>query len=181
MPCDQPSEDEDLVRRIRDGEEGALGALMQRYGTRVYSTAFQVLRQRSEAEEVTQDVFWAVWRSPERFDSTRGPLRTWLMILSRSRALDLLRQMQAAARSDDLAAAIARNNSQLPYHLMADRKLLVEELLQRLPIGQQWVMRKIYVDGYAVREISDALTLPPGTIKSRTRLALRKLRSEATQ
>ncbi|HEY2845513.1 MAG TPA: sigma factor, partial [Bryobacteraceae bacterium] len=87
------ADDRELIGRIRKGDETALSALMSQYSRRVFAVAFRVLRMKPDAQEVTQDVFFAVWRSPERFDAARGPLLTWLVILSRSRALDLLRRM----------------------------------------------------------------------------------------
>src|SRR5260370_6341038 len=103
--------DDQLVRGIKTGDETALGLLMKKYSTRVYAAAFRVLRQPPDAQEVTQDVFWALWRSPDRFDMARGQLLTWLVILSRSRALDLLRRIQASSsRQNELAVEVQNTN-----------------------------------------------------------------------
>ena len=171
---DEATCDVELIQRIRSGDESALSALMNRYSARVFSTAFRVLHQVSDAQEVTQDVFLAIWRHPERFESTRGPLLTWLIIVSRSRALDLLRRIR---EDHELSSKIRDTFPTLMGAFTADGELLIAELLQRLPDSQQRVLEAIYIEGYAVRESAIFLGVPPGTIKSRTRLALKKLRS----
>lgn len=170
---DEATCDVELVRRISARDESALSALMDKYSARVFSTAFRVLRQVSDAQEVTQDVFFAVWRHPERFESARGPVLTWLIIVSRSRAIDLLRRI----REDHELSSKIRDTRHTLGTFTADGELLIAELLQRLPEGQQRVLEALYVEGYAVRESAVFLGLSPGTIKSRTRLALKKLRS----
>lgn len=177
--CDDSTGDDQLIRRIKTGDETALGVLMKKYSTRVYAAAFRILRQQPDAQEVTQDVFWALWRSPERFDMARGQLLTWLVILSRSRALDLLRRIQASAsRQNELTVEILNTSPALAHHLTPAHGMLMEELLRRLPSEQGCVVQMVYVEGYAFREVASLLHAPLGTIKGRTRLALQKLRSE---
>jgi RNA polymerase sigma-70 factor (ECF subfamily) len=178
MRCDDPTSDSELVRRIGTGDEAALSALMKRYSTRVFTTAFRVLRQTPEAQEVTQDVFFAIWRHPERFDRTRGSLLTWLIILSRSRALDLLRSTKGNAGGLELTAEALDTNPALIEAFTPDRKLLIDKLMRRLPEEQGRVVQSCYIEGYAAREVAALLKLPLGTVKSRTRLALKKMRSE---
>lgn len=173
------ADDDELIGRITNRDEAALDLLMKRYSTRVFSAAFRVLRQKPDAQEVTQDVFFALWRSPERFDTRRGPLLTWLLILSRSRALDLLRRLQAnAPRQNELTIEVLTKSPALIQGFEPDRGRLIEELLQRLPKEQERVVQKIYLEGYDFRETATLLGVPLGTIKGRTRLALKKLRSE---
>src|SRR5262249_12306216 len=90
--------DQELVRRICERDESALTLLIRKHSAHVYAAAFAILRRRPEAQEVAQDVFWALWRAPERFEGGRGRLPTWLRIVSRSRALDLLRSIRADAQ-----------------------------------------------------------------------------------
>jgi RNA polymerase sigma-70 factor (ECF subfamily) len=171
--------DDQLIRRIKTGDETALDVLMKKYSTRVYGAAFRVLRRQPDAQEVTQDVFWALWRSPDRFDMARGQLLTWLVILSRSRALDLLRRIQANMfRQNELTVEILNTSPALIQNLTPAPGVLIEELLQRLPSEQGCVVQMVYIEGYALREVASLLHAPLGTIKGRTRLALQKLRSE---
>src|ERR1700722_12039090 len=100
-------EDGELIQRLRSADEAALGVLMNKYSSRIMSSAQRILRSRSEAEEVTQDVFWALWRDPDRFEGAKGPLITWLVIVARSRALDRLRRIQANLRWENELASEA--------------------------------------------------------------------------
>src|SRR5262249_19615197 len=125
-----------------------------------------------DAQEVTQDVFWALWRSPERFDTNRGPLITWLMILSRSRALDLLRRIQAS-NARDVEFVCESHTAQSPS---AEQSVLFKELLSQLPREQSGVLRKLFLEGYAMGEVAANEKIPLGTVKGRARFGLRKLR-----
>jgi RNA polymerase sigma-70 factor (ECF subfamily) len=173
-----PMEDGELVRRIIRRDEAALGIIVTKYSPQVFTTAFRVLRKWPEAQEVTQDVFLALWRSPEKFDSQRGALLTWLLIVSRSRAIDLLRKVLAyESREIELTPELSGSSPALHLPSTPDSGILIEELLARLPEGQGRIIRKVYVEGYALAEFASATGVPLGTIKSRARCALRKLKS----
>lgn len=173
------NEDRQLILRIKRRDESALGAMMNKYSSQVFSVAFRVLRQWPDAQEVTQDVFHALWRSPEKFDSSKGPLLSWLLILSRSRALDLLRRIVAkSSRQAELTPNISRASANSTQSFNVDREILIEELLQRLPPEQGNILEKIYIEGYALSEFAAGAGIPLGTIKNRVRFSLKKLRSE---
>ena len=172
-------DDGELILGIRRGDEEALRAIMTKYSSQVFSAAFQVLRQRAEAQEVTQDVFLALWRSPEKFDSKRGTFLTWLLIISRSRALDVLRRIAAcAARETPLTAEILNTSRASIASFTSDDEILIEELLSLLPYRQGSAVQKIYLEGYGLAEFAMISGIPLGTIKHRVRLALQKLRSD---
>jgi len=173
-------DDHELIRRIKNGEESALSAMMSQYRQQVFSTALQVLRFRPDAQEVTQDVFWAVWRSPDRFDTGRGALSSWLTILSRSRALDVLRRIRSSSMH---RSAIERSQLDSPASqtIAQDRELLIEELLKRLSPEQCWIIRKVYFEGFTFTEVAALRATPLGTLKNRARGAIRKLRAELDQ
>jgi RNA polymerase sigma-70 factor (ECF subfamily) len=173
------SEDHELLRLIKSRDEAALGMMMRKHSALVYSAAFRILRQRPEAQEVTQDVFLALWRAPERFDAERGRLQTWLIILSRSRALDLLRHLQASAsRQNELTAQIMNTSPALCQPATCDREILIDELMARLPRHQALLVRKVYFEGCGLGEVAESQCIPLGTVKGRARCALKKLRSE---
>ncbi len=169
--------DGELIARIKRKDEDALAFAMERYSPLVFSSALRILRRRPEAQEVTQDVFWVLWRSPDRFDGARGPLVTWLAILSRSRALDLLRRIQAAARNSKSQWECLRNRTGCEG-IPPDSRILFEQLLARLPEKQGCALHKIYFEGYAFHELAALDRTPLGTIKGRVRFGLKKLRSE---
>jgi RNA polymerase sigma-70 factor (ECF subfamily) len=168
-------EDHELIRGIKNGEESALSAMMARYWQQVFSTAFHVLRLESDAQEVAQDVFWAVWRSPDRFDMTRGALLSWLLILSRSRALDLLRRIRSnLAHLHEIGPV--KVGVPPDQSVARERGVLIEELLQRLSGEQRWIIRKVYFEGFTYAEVAALRSTPVGTMKNRARRALKMLR-----
>lgn len=169
--------DSELIHGIRSRDQNALTLTMDKYSSPVFAAALKVLRRRPEAQEVTQDVFFALWRSPERFDITRGRLGTWLNILSRSRALDLLRRIQAEiARMDEFNHEMLGRSC--GTRISAEREILLQEILCRLPEKQGIILEKVYREGYALREVASLQRTPIGTIKGRARFAIKKLRSE---
>ena len=172
--------DKELIRRIKSGDESALCTMMHQYRRQVFSTAYQVLRVQSDAQEVTQDVFWAVWRSPHRFDTGRGALVSWLVILSRSRALDMLRRVRSGVIFLDQIGQLMPNRTP-DQSVLRDRELLIEEILKRLSPAQYWIIRKVYVEGFTLAEVAALGGTPLGTVKNRARCAIKKLRIELNQ
>ena len=151
---------------------------MTQLSPRLFSVAFQVLHQSRDAEEVVQDVFLGLWRSPERFDGARGSLLTWLTVLTRSRALDRLRHVRANSARESALITSVLCGRQAPRHQIAfDHEIMIQEGLSRLPPEQSLVVRKAYFEGYALAEIAGLQKIPIGTIKGRARWALKKLRS----
>lgn len=172
-------DDRELVRRMKSADEGALDMVMRKYSSQMLAVALQVLRRRPDAEEVVQDVFMGLWRSPERFDTGKGRLLTWLMILARSRALDRLRRIQAScSREDELTFDIMTTAPAVVQMFTFDQEIMIQEILDRLPAEQGLVIRKAYFEGYALAEIAGLEKAPVGTIKGRARFALKKLRFE---
>src|SRR5689334_18266174 len=170
-------DDRELIRRIKNGEESALSALMLQYRRPVFSAAFRVLRLQPDAQEVSQDVFWALWRSPDRFDTARGNLLSWLVILSRSRALDVLRRIRShSAHLHEIDLPHWGEAADQPESW--DLELRREEILDRLPREQRWIIRKIYFEGFTFAEAAALRATPLGTLKNRARGALKKLRVE---
>lgn len=165
--------DSELIQRIRSRDQNALTLTMEKYSPPVFAAALRVLRRHPEAQEVTQDVFWALWRSPERFNMARGRLETWLLILSRSRALDLLRRIQSES-----AWVGELGNETATLRPDVERDILLQEILHCLPEKQAIVLQRVYREGYALREVAVLERVPLGTIKNRARFALKKLRSE---
>ena len=172
------NDDGNLVLRIGARDEAALVMMMERYSRPVYSAAFRVLRERSDAQEVTQDVFHALWRRPERFDAERGKLGTWLIILSRSRALDLLRNREHASELSILGVETLNTGFNTVMN-PCEAKVLLGQLTDGLPDEQAWAIRKVYLEGYTASEAAALRQTPEGTMKSRARLALEKMRTAA--
>jgi RNA polymerase sigma-70 factor, ECF subfamily len=174
----------DDAARLADvaaGDAGALGVLYDRHIRAVYSIALRVLRDESEAEEVVQDVFAQVWRQASRYDRTRGTVAAWLMTIARTRAIDRLRARRA--RPDSAAASLDMSTEPLAPSIDPGIVIDAERDAQRvrlaldtLPLVQRLALELAYFEGLTQSEIAERLEEPLGTVKTRIRLGLLKLR-----
>ncbi len=174
--------DEDLLRRVEGGDDGAFRELFARYAAVAHALAFRVVRQAQVAEEIVQEAFLAVWQSAERYDRARGSVRAWLMGTVHHRAVDAVRREQAQRRRTDEAATSAPVVVEDPADdvlSVIDRpreRGLVRRALADLPAEQRDVIERMYYDGLSQTQIAERTGLPLGTVKSRTLLGMRRLR-----
>jgi RNA polymerase sigma factor (sigma-70 family) len=175
--------DDALILRVGAGDERAFRELFARYAPVAHALAFRLVRQAQVAEEIVQEAFLAVWRTPERFDPARGSVRSWLMGTVHHRAVDAVRREQAQRRRADQAAALVPRVAEDPIDdvlsaidLPRERRL-VQKALAGLPDEQRDVIQRMYFDGMSQSQIAERTGLPLGTVKSRTLLAMRRLRA----
>jgi RNA polymerase sigma factor (sigma-70 family) len=175
--------DEDLLVRVSAGDERAFRELFARYAAVANALAFRSVRQAQVAEEIVQEAFLAVWRSPERYDGSRGSVRSWLLGTVHHRAVDAVRREQAQRRRADRAAALGPRVAEDPtddvlsaIELPRERRL-VRKALAELPEQQRDVIRQMYFEGRSQSQIAERTGLPLGTVKSRTLLAMKRLRA----
>jgi RNA polymerase sigma factor (sigma-70 family) len=175
--------DDALLLRVGAGDERAFRELFARYAPVAHALAFRLVRQAQVAEEIVQEAFLAVWRAPERFDPARGSVRSWLMGTVHHRAVDAVRREQAQRRRADQAAALVPTVPEDPtddvlsaIDLPRERRL-VQKALAGLPDEQRDVIQRMYFDGMSQSQIAERTGLPLGTVKSRTLLAMRRLRT----
>jgi RNA polymerase sigma-70 factor, ECF subfamily len=177
MANHQHLDDKILIEKISEQDEDALVVLYERYAKPVFNIAYYVLQNRTLAEEITQDVFFLVWQHPHKWNSAKGKLANWLYSVTRYMAIDRLRHENSRSHTapeslEDLADRIsARGTVNAPE----DTALLLS-LLKRLPKDQREVLLLTYLRGMTHGEIAERLRVPEGTIKSRLRLSLDKLR-----
>lgn len=171
----QPSvTDEDLVRRCAAGDRAALAALYDRYGVLVFSLVVRVLGEGMAAEEVTQDAFLAVWRRATDYSVERGRVLPWLLTIARNRAIDELRRRRPRAEQVELTDDAALQPGLEEVSL---RRLQIRRALADLPDAQREALELAYYGGMTQQEIADYLKTPLGTIKTRMRLGLLRLRA----
>jgi RNA polymerase sigma-70 factor (ECF subfamily) len=188
MPDVRSSNDDDaaLVLRVVRGDEQALGVLYDRWSRLVFSLCAHILGDDDEAEEAVEETFWQAWRQAVRYDAERGAVSTWLTTIARTRALDRLRarkrqQEQPMTSLTDMDraqvdATVRRADDPARDAELAERRALVRQALLALPAEQREVLELAYFRGFSQSEIAQQTGQPLGTIKTRVRLAMEKLR-----
>jgi RNA polymerase sigma-70 factor, ECF subfamily len=171
VPATDP--DVELVRAMAAGNQEALATLYERHSDVMLGLAMRIVRNRREAEDLLHDVFLEAWRSAKDFDAGRGRVRTWLAIRMRSRALDLQKSARVSRNAGDTALdrAVDDEAAASPDHAK------VRSALGELPKDQRQVIELAYFDGLSCSEISERISVPIGTVKSRLAAAMTKLRA----
>jgi RNA polymerase sigma-70 factor (ECF subfamily) len=171
--------DVDLLRRIADRRPEALAVLHDRFASLLVALVRRILGNTADAEEVVQETFLQVWGQAGRYDPKRSSVPTWLVLLARSRAIDLLRsrgvrqRAVAAATADPPADASPEGPGAVWYE---ERRARLATALAALPQEQREVLERTFYGGMSQREIAESTGIPLGTVKTRTLLAMRKLR-----
>ncbi|MGH9629911.1 MAG: sigma-70 family RNA polymerase sigma factor [Bryobacteraceae bacterium] len=166
------------LSRVREGSEDALAALYDETSSLVYSIAVRILGDRADAEEVTLDVYSQIWRAASGFQAERGTVTGWMTTMTRSRAIDRMRargrrsEQSVESLCDEPAAAPSPEQSTV----VAQQRRFVQAALAALPPDQRRVIELAWYGGYTQAELADRMGLPLGTIKTRIRLGLMKLR-----
>jgi RNA polymerase sigma-70 factor, ECF subfamily len=171
--------DAQLVTSIARYSEVALAEVYRRHGGAVYGLARRVLNSGPEAEDVTQEVFLRLWNQPDRFDATRGTLRSFLLAQAHGRAVDAIRSLNSRRLRE---AKDARRTATADYdmqHEVWDLSLAekVSEALGSLPVEERRAIELAYFDGRTYVEVAELLQQPEGTIKSRIRNGMRRMRA----
>src|SRR5580692_10330000 len=173
MPQPSTGDDASLLAQVRTGDEQAMASLFDRYSPVVYSVALRVIRDPASAEDILQEVFMQVWRSPDGFVATRGSLGGWLAVVARNRSIDALRRKKPMDQVDDMALAA-------PFNLAneAERNSMMERargIIVKLPVEQRKTLEMAFFDGLTHSEIAEMTGDPLGTVKTRIRSALTTL------
>jgi RNA polymerase sigma-70 factor (ECF subfamily) len=180
MTSSPPETDRALIARIDGRDADALAVLYDRYSSRLMGLAHRILGDTGEAEEVLQEVFLYVWRAASSFDATRGTVLAWLLVITRSRAIDRIRSRRPVIRGvvrglDEIA------NRPGPQDVEAESasrqwESVCRSAVAELPEDQRRVLELAYFGGLTHQEIAEKTATPLGTVKTRVRLGLMKLR-----
>jgi RNA polymerase sigma-70 factor (ECF subfamily) len=178
-PMEAAPSDVELVARCADGDEGALSELYDLFGRAAYALALRIVRDASHAEDVVQEAFLDLWRGAGRFDPERSRPASYLLTFVHRRAVDLVRREQARPQrgggvediaerpgADDVAGSL----------VASEQGATVRAALAGLPDAQRQVLELAYFSGLSQSEIAERLGEPLGTVKSRTHVALSRLR-----
>ncbi len=170
----------DLIRGMAAGDREAFARFYDRYAPLVYPLIARIVRERAEAADVLQEVFWETWQGASGYDPGRGSPEAWLITRARSRAIDRVRTLRrrgetfVAPLDESLAAAPADPGGDPTQR--AEERGVLRSALGRLPEAQREVIELAYYAGFTQTEIAERLKQPLGTVKTRIRLALERLR-----
>lgn len=173
--------DNRLVFALAQRDVRALEALYDRYGDYVYSVSLRVVGDVQLAEDISQEVFLRLWRRPDLFDAARGRFVTWLLSVARNKAIDERRSRGRRFRHENppgfMTEEPAGAENPVDSALMADDRVVIQKALAHLPAEQRLAIQLAYFGGFTQQEIAAGLNQPLGTIKTRIRLGLQKLRA----
>lgn len=176
---EDPPSDHALISRLYAGEANVLGQIYDRYARLVYTLALKMMASSQEAEDLTQEVFVSLWQR-QNYDPNRGSLKSYLVTYTRSRALDRLRvrsnRSQILRRFQRTEQIV--NNPSLPVDVVSqgEESHQLQKALNQLPETEREVLCIAYFEGYSQPQIAQRLNLPLGTVKTRTRQGLLRLR-----
>lgn len=181
-------DDADLMRLAAGGESAAIGVLYDRYNRIVFSFALRIIGDRQSAEELLQEVFFRVWRQADAYSDRRGSFVTWLLSITHNMSIDEIRRRRRRPQRADqedpiefLASMADKGRSVEQDVLLNTLRDQVNDAMNELPAAQRDALELAYFRGLTQREIAEELGEPLGTIKTRMRLGLRKLRANLEQ
>lgn len=178
------------MRRIASKEPEALSELYDHYNRLLFGLLKSILKKKEEAEDILQEVFTTIWEKADQFDAERGTAYTWIVSLTRNKAIDRLRskvykeqKKQSTSLNDDevFHPLYSEENNPLENTILSDRATRVYNALQNLTEKQRSVIQVAYFDGLSQSEISDEYDIPLGTVKTRMRDGMIKLRELLAQ
>lgn len=167
-------DDAALLVRVQHGDEKAMAVLFDRYSKVVYSVSLRVLRDTASAEDVMQEIFMQIWRSPNSFVAAKGSLGGWLAVVARNRSIDTLRRKRPSEQVEEMNLPSSSNIAD-----EAERSILMDRAraaVVRLPLEQRKTLEMAFFDGLTHSEIAEMTGDPLGTVKTRIRSGLLTLR-----
>lgn len=173
------NDDQQLVSRLKKSDKDAMRNLYSRYGNYAYTIAYSLTENEADSAEITQEVFLKIWNNISRYDESRSGLRTWIAKIARNTAIDFLRKKRPESAGDDLELLLANipsDNTPERSAIENEDSSTVKEAISKLPENQREIILLAYYSGLSQAEISEKTKLPLGTVKSRIRLGIIKLK-----
>lgn len=163
---------------LKARDKSFLDYLYDHYSAALYGVVLRVVRDEGVADEVLQDAFLKIWNKIDSYDSAKGKLFTWMLNVTRNLAVDRTRsrEIRKDRKTDDIDLLVNRIDRQDQTELQVDA-IGLKELLNKLPEEQRFVIEHLYLKGFTQSELAEEFNLPLGTVKTRTRLALKELRA----
>ncbi|EDY19496.1 RNA polymerase, sigma-24 subunit, ECF subfamily [Chthoniobacter flavus Ellin428] len=176
--------DEQLMARLREGDEAALSMLFHRHQAILRTVIARVIHNDADVDDLMQEAMIELWNRCKAYDETKGKVLGWLVTMARRRAIDRVRRRQAYDRAEERLRIHVEDNSQAPdvvsveeQVMSTDRAKFMSQMLETLPEAQKEAVQLAFYRGMSQREIAAKTGIPLGTIKTRLELAVRKLRA----
>ena len=168
----------DLINRIVDKDRSAFSELYNRFSQSVFKWSLRIVKDKGEAEEVVQEVFLQIWNTAATYNSNRGEISTWIINITRSRAIDKLRNSKFKNQNITIKDEILllKYDTRIKFEEKSQNRSIIKNALNKLPTEQKKAIEIVYYDGLTHIEAAEKLKIPVGTIKTRIRLAVSKLR-----
>lgn len=174
-----PAFETDLMNKIVRKDTSAFGRLYDRYSQVVFNLAMRILKNRGEAEELVQEVFLQVWNKAYTYDSNRGSITTWIINIARNLGIDKLRKKKDLGNYSDIEdEQISSNSDSLRILEEEEQRMVIVEAMEGLPVEQRTAIEMVYYSGLTHAEIAARLNEPIGTVKTRIKLGIAKLRKQ---
>jgi len=171
----QPSLDA-LISDVKDGNHAAFETVYDRYSPALFGVVSKIILDQKQAEDILQEAMVRVWSNIHKFDESKGSFFTWMLNIARNKAIDELRKNRKVSHTSIQNEGASVNMSKVSSEAMRIEHIGVKELLNDIPEDQALMIEYLYFKGYTQQETSDELNLPLGTVKSRSRAALKALR-----
>ena len=167
-----------LIERLKTGGDAAYAELYDRYAAMLYGVTLRIVNDQEDAENILQDTFVKIWNNIATYDASKGRLATWLLNIARNTAIDFTRSKVFAQRQrnqniDNLVSSTAKQ----PATTIDTDTIGLRQIVAHLSKNYREIIEGLYFDGYTQQEIADNFNIPLGTVKTRTRMALKELRT----
>lgn len=165
---------EALVKRLKNADQAAFAEVYDRYSGALNGIIQRIVRDEEAAQDILQDTFVKVWKNIQSYDSTKGSFFTWMLNIARNTSIDSLRKLKKETKSEIHNGEISVGLSEAVHQNV--NTIGLAKLVEKLPEEQKRMIEYIYFNGYTQQEVADELDMPLGTVKTRTRMAMRELR-----
>lgn len=165
-----------IVEKVKQGDENAFELLYDSYSAALFGVCLKIVNEQEIAEDVLQDAYLKIWSNIHSFDNSKGTIFTWMLNIARNTAIDKYRQLKkrnisAIQNASNDVSNVLSNSEELNVNTIG-----INELIKQLPEDQREIIEYLYFKGYTQQELSDELNIPLGTVKTRSRAALKLLR-----